>query len=487
MDFRKKNIKQLCFGVAIGAVLSVVSMCAYSGSDSDTKLPVKDVQKFTQSVDIIKNLYVDDVSDQELFESAIRGMLETLDPHSTYLDKKAYSDLNVSTTGEFGGLGIEVTMDHGVVKVVTPIDDTPAEKAGVEAGDLIVKIDGKSVRGMTISDAVSLMRGKKGTPIDLTIVRPGESKPVQIHIVRDIIKVDSVRSKVIDKYYGYIRISVFQSSTGANLAEAIDKLEKETNGDMKGLILDLRNNPGGVLQAAVAVSDTFLEAAELTEEAKIVYTKGRVQDSKFVGKAETPDRIKGIPIVVLVNSGSASASEIVAGALQDHGRAVIMGIKTFGKGSVQTVLPLKGDTAIKLTTARYYTPKGRTIQGEGITPDIIVEQVNVPYDEETINSKKEWRVREANLKNPIETKEDVDSTKDNADSNPVSPAEAEKNKLEPSQKEELSDEELVKEFAEAGEEAVKEKPIMYDDYQLGEALNVLKALVVVTNTGKKPK
>ena len=480
MDFRKKNIKQLCAGIALGSALSVVSMCAYSGSDSDTQLPVKDVQKFTQSVDIIKNLYVDDVSDQDLFESAIKGMLETLDPHSTYLDKKAYSDLNVSTTGEFGGLGIEVTMDHGVVKVVTPIDGTPAEKAGVKAGDLIVKIDGKSVRGMTISDAVSLMRGKKGTPIDLTIVRPGEEKPVQIHIVRDIIKVDSVRSKIIDKYYGYIRISVFQSSTSENLAEAIDKLEKETNGEMKGLILDLRNNPGGVLQAAVAVSDTFLEASELAENAKIVYTKGRVKDSKFVGKAETPDRIKGIPIVVLVNSGSASASEIVAGALQDHGRAIIMGIKTFGKGSVQTVLPLKGDTAIKLTTARYYTPKGRTIQGEGITPDIIVEQVEVPYDEEMINSKKEWRVREANLKNPIKTKEDIDS-----EDVTVTPAEVEKNKLEVDQTENLNDEELVKEFAEAGEESVKEKPIMYDDYQLGEALNVLKALVVVTTLSNK--
>ena len=478
MDFNKKGFKQIFIGVAIGSVLSVISMCAYSGSDNDTKLPVKDVQKFTQSVDIIKNLYVEDVSDHDLFESAIRGMLEKLDPHSTYLDKKAYADLNVSTTGEFGGLGIEVTMDRGVVKVVTPIDDTPAEKAGVKAGDLIVKIDGKSVRGMTISDAVGLMRGKKDTPIDLTIVRPGETKPIQIHIIRDIIKVASVRSKILDKNYGYIRISLFQSTTTKSLKKAIDKLEKETNGQLKGIILDLRNNPGGVLQAAVGVSDVFLESEKLANDAKIVYTKGRIKDSQYVGKATTSDRIKGIPIVVLVNSGSASASEIVAGALQDHGRAVIMGIKTFGKGSVQTVLPLKGDTAIKLTTARYYTPKGRTIQGEGITPDIIVEQIEVPYDEDAINSRKDWRVREANLKNPLEIKEDKDREvfKDNSENN-----------KEPNKKiqKKVSDEELVKEFAEAGEEAVKEKPIIYDDYQLGEALNVLKALVVISNGSSK--
>jgi len=472
-----KGFKQIFLGAAIGSVLSAVSIYAYSSND--TELPVAQVQKFTQSVDIIKNLYVEPVSDQDLFESAIKGMLETLDPHSTYLDKKAYTDLNVSTKGEFGGLGIEVTMDKGVVKVVTPIDDTPADKAGVKAGDLIVKIDGKSVRGMTISDAVGLMRGKKGTPIDLTIIRSGESKPVQIKIIRDIIKVDSVRSKVLDKYYGYIRISVFQSSTTENLAKAIDKLEKETDGKMKGVVLDLRNNPGGVLQAAVSVSDMFLEVSELTENDKIVYTKGRIADSKFVGKSTTSDRIKGLPIVVLVNSGSASASEIVAGALQDHGRAIIMGIKTFGKGSVQTVLPLKGGTAIKLTTARYYTPNGRTIQGEGITPDIIVEQINVPYDEENLNSRKDWRVREADLKNPIESKEDAENKgKASEETKEVPPNP--KNEV----KDEVSDEELVKEFSEAGEDAVKEKPLMYDDYQLGEALNVLKALAVVTSAKK---
>jgi carboxyl-terminal processing protease len=318
-------------------------------------------------------------------ENAIKGMLSGLDPHSSYLDKKAFKDLQEGTRGEFGGLGIEVGMEDGFVKIVAPIDDTPAFKAGVQSGDLIIRLDEKPVKGMSLSDAVKIMRGKPGTDIVLTIIRDGENKPLKIKITRDIIKVVSVKQRTLEPGYGYVRIASFQSRTGASLNEALDKLKKENmkDGGLKGLVLDLRNNPGGLLNAAVAVSDAFLTSG------LIVYTEGRVENSKMRFKAQPGDAIKGAPIVVLVNGGSASASEIVAGALQDQKRAVIMGEQSFGKGSVQTVLPNNKGGAIKLTTARYFTPSGRSIQAKGITPDVALSKVKIEKIENDFESLKE--------------------------------------------------------------------------------------------------
>jgi carboxyl-terminal processing protease len=298
-------------------------------------------------------------------------MLAGLDPHSTYLDQEQYNDLRVGTTGQFGGLGIEVGMENGFIKVISPIDDTPAQRAGVEAGDLIIRLDEKPVKGMALEEAVKTMRGEPGSEIALTVVREKEARPFTIKIVRDIIKIRSVRSRMVEDGYGYVRISSFQSRTGEGLRKNFRDLEEANNGKLKGLVLDLRNNPGGVLNAAVTVSDAFLTSG------LIVYTEGRMEDSEFKYQATPNEILAGAPIVVLINAGSASASEIVAGALQDHKRAVIMGEKSFGKGSVQTVVPTSNGGAVKLTTARYYTPAGRSIQAEGIVPDILLSRVRL--------------------------------------------------------------------------------------------------------------
>lgn len=334
------------------------------------QLPLNELRTFTEVLDRIKKAYVEPVDDKTLLENAIKGMLYELDPHSAFLEPEAYKDLQVSTSGEFGGLGIEVGMENGFVKVVAPIDDTPAQQAGVEAGDLIIQLDDKSVKGMSLADAVKIMRGKPGTSILLTIIREGQNEPIKIDVVRDIIQVKSVKSFTVEEDLGYVRISQFQVHTGEDFAAAIDKLRKQ-NPSLNGLVLDLRNNPGGVLNAAVDIANAFLDSG------LVVYTKGRIPDSELKFNANEDTLIKDIPVVVLVNGGSASASEIVAGALQDHKRAIVMGTSTFGKGSVQTVLPLHNDRALKLTTARYYTPQGRSIQAEGIKPDIIVEASKV--------------------------------------------------------------------------------------------------------------
>ena len=333
-------------------------------------LPLDSLRTFTEAFDRIKRAYVEEVDDKTLLNNAIQGMLSGLDPHSTYLQAEALDDLQASTKGEFGGLGIEVEMDDGFVRVVAPIDDTPAIRAGIESQDLIIKIDGESVKGMNLQEAVSLMRGEPGSEIVLTIAREGTAGPVDITIVRDIIKVTSVKHSMIEDGYGYIRVTQFQTSSGRDLRKAIDKLNQDGDG-LKGLVLDLRNNPGGVLSAAVEISDAFLS------EGLIVYTQGRIANAELRYSA-TPDNPSGdIPVTVLINGGSASASEIVAGALQDHHRAVIIGTPSFGKGSVQTILPLSDDQALKLTTARYYTPSGRSIQAEGIIPDLTIETAKV--------------------------------------------------------------------------------------------------------------
>ncbi|MDF1818855.1 MAG: S41 family peptidase [Immundisolibacteraceae bacterium] len=338
---------------------------------SRQSLPLDELRAFTETFTVIKKNYVEPVEDKKLLESAVRGMLSGLDPHSSYLDGDDFKQLREGTSGEFGGLGIEVSMEDGFVKVVSPIDDTPAARAGIEAGDLIVRLDDAPVKGMSLSNAVKIMRGKKGTKIMLTIIREGEEKPLKISITRAVIQVTAVRGRELDPGYGYVRIAQFQVNTGRKLREEVDKLKAANDGSLKGLVLDLRNNPGGVLTAAVSVSDAFIT------KGLIVYTEGRTADSEQKFNASPDDLLGGSPIVVLVNGGSASASEIVAGALQDHNRAIIMGSKTFGKGSVQTVLPMKSDAALKLTTARYYTPNGHSIQARGIIPDIELKNIRV--------------------------------------------------------------------------------------------------------------
>ena len=366
-----RSVTWLLAGGAIGVFLAV-GQGVLAERHGEGTLPLEDLRTFTEVFARIKNDYVEPVEDKALLENAIRGMLTGLDPHSSYLVPDDYQELQAGTSGEFGGLGIEVGMEDGFVKVIAPIDDTPAQRAGVEAGDLVIRLDDTPVKGMSLSDAVKVMRGAPGTDIVLTIVREGMDRPIRITITRDVIRVTSVRSRTLEPGYGYVRISQFQLRTGESLREVVGELrENAGDEDLKGLVLDLRNNPGGVLNAAVSVSDAFLD------KGTIVYTEGRMDDAKLTFSAKGSDILDGIPLVVLVNAGSASASEIVAGALQDHRRAVIMGEKTFGKGSVQTILPLGNGSALKLTTARYYTPSGISIQARGIVPDITLDRVRV--------------------------------------------------------------------------------------------------------------
>ncbi|MFK8028307.1 MAG: S41 family peptidase [Gammaproteobacteria bacterium] len=402
-----KSVRPLSLGLTVGLLIGLLlagSHQVFAKRDNAVlDLPLSDIQLFTDIYARIKKDYVEEVGDQSLLEGAIRGMLSSLDPHSSYLSQEEFRELQIGTTGEFGGLGIEVGMENGFVRVISPIEDTPADKAGVEAGDVIIKLDETQVKGLTLNEAVKLMRGKRGSKILLTIVREGEAKPLEISVTRDVIRVKSVRSRILEPGYGYIRISSFQSKTTRNVIAAVEKLLDKADQNLQGLVLDLRNNPGGVLTGAVGVSDIFLEDGEL-----IVFTKGRVEDAELNYSASTNDTVNGAPIIVLINEGSASASEIVAGALQDHKRAVIMGQKSFGKGSVQTILPLKEDAALKLTTARYYTPSGKSIQGEGIDPDILVEELHGGEGEE--NKRFEF-VREADLKGHLENNQEKGKAK----------------------------------------------------------------------------
>ncbi|MBT8149154.1 MAG: S41 family peptidase [Pseudomonadales bacterium] len=330
------------------------------------QLALKELQAFVNAFTQIRNTYVEEVDDKTLLENAIRGMLTELDPHSNYLEPQTFEDLQVSATGEFGGLGLEVGMEDGFVKVISPIDDTPAHEAGIESGDLIVKIDNKPVKGLNLNEAVKLMRGEIDTPIELTIVREGNPQPLEFKLMRAVISVVSVRSRMIEDGYLYLRIAQFQSNTGDDLRKVLDK--SNTKQPPKGIVLDLRNNPGGVLQAAVDVVDTFID------DGLIVYTEGRIKESATRFVAKDKPTANTLPLVILINGGSASASEIVAGALQDHKRAIVLGTTSFGKGSVQSVIPLSKTHGMKLTTARYFTPNGRSIQAQGIVPDIIVER-----------------------------------------------------------------------------------------------------------------
>jgi carboxyl-terminal processing protease len=373
MSFLRRDIGLISAGAILGSTLIFGQMVFAEKPPASSKpdIPLNELRAFSEIFGRIKNNYVEPVEDKELLQNAIRGMLSGLDPHSTYLDLEDFKNLREGTSGEFGGLGIEVTLEDGFVRVVSPIDDTPAAEAGVLAGDLIIRLDEKPVKGMALREAVDMMRGKPGTDLLITILREGEDKPLNITLTRAIIKVKSVKHKTLEPGYGYVRISTFQQRTSEGLNNAIEQLKKDNNDKLSGLVLDLRNNPGGLLNAAVDVSDAFIT------EGLIVYTDGRVPDSKQEFNAKPRDLLEGAPLIVLVNGGSASASEIVAGALQDHHRAVILGSKTFGKGSVQTVMPLTDKTAVKMTTARYFTPSGRSIQAEGIVPDIIIERVKI--------------------------------------------------------------------------------------------------------------
>jgi carboxyl-terminal processing protease len=453
-----RNILVLSVGLVLGVSLTIGHTVFAEREGAKAPLPLKELRAFTEVFEKIKTDYVEPVGDTTLLENAIRGMLTGLDPHSAYLDADAYKELQVGTSGEFGGLGIEVGMEDGFVKVIAPIDDTPAQAAGIQAGDLIIRIDETPVKGLSLTDAVNLMRGKPGTDIVLTIVREGQEKPLRITLTRAVIQVKSIKSRSLEAGYGYLRISQFQTRTGENLLEAVSELKKENKDGFKGLVLDLRNNPGGVLGAAVAVADAFLEGG------LVVYTEGRVKDSEMRFTATPNDILKGAPIVVLVNGGSASASEIVAGALQDHKRAIIMGERTFGKGSVQTILPMNNGAALKLTTARYFTPNGRSIQAEGIVPDIELEPIKVAAAEPSPVE----RVKEADLsrhlENPIDgknggSKVKVPETTDKTDG-----------KVDTGVKE-----------GDAGKEA-KAESLATTDYQLYEALNMLKGLTILGKT-----
>ncbi|MBB2496814.1 S41 family peptidase [Aquipseudomonas ullengensis] len=379
--FRRLTPLALALGLLTGspALLAAEQAATPAAAPAETgkaPLPLDELRTFAEVMDRIKAAYVEPVDDKTLLENAIKGMLSNLDPHSAYLEPEAFAELQESTSGEFGGLGIEVGMEDGFLKVVSPIDDTPASRAGIQPGDLIIKLDGQPTKGLSLMEAVDKMRGKTGSKLQLTLIREG-GKPFDVELTRAVIKVKSVKAQVLEDGYGLVRITQFQVNTGEEVGKALAKLKKDNGGKkLRGLVLDLRNNPGGVLQAAVEVTDHFLT------KGLIVYTEGRIANSELRFNADPADASEGVPLVVLINGGSASASEIVAGALQDHKRGVLMGTDSFGKGSVQTVLPLNNDRALKLTTALYFTPKGRSIQAQGIVPDIEVARAKVTREQD---------------------------------------------------------------------------------------------------------
>ena len=461
-------------GLIVGLMLSL-TYSAVAEKMVKPQLPIEDLRAFAEVFGKIKSDYVEPVEDKKLISEAISGMLTGLDPHSTYMDVDAFKDMQAATQGEFGGLGIEVGMEDGLVKVISPIEDSPAYAAGIKSGDLIMKLDEKLVKGMTLNDAVKIMRGKPDTPITLTILRKNEAKPLLVTLVRAIIKNKSVKFKLTEPGYAYARVTQFQEHTGEDLAKAINSMYAENKGPFKGFVLDLRNDPGGLLNGAVGVSAAFLPKDTL-----VVYTEGRAADSKMNltvnpenyargGAAndymrDIPADLKTVPMVVLINAGSASASEIVAGALQDHKRATLIGVRSFGKGSVQTIMPMNNGAAIKLTTARYFTPKGRSIQAKGIEPDYYVED----------GTDQSNNIHEADLSRHLSNpKEATTGSKTKPENNAA--AAAAKAKLN------------EKKFAEA---SAPIEPASKDDVQFTQAMNFLKGKPVIKSEppkGEVPK
>ena len=421
---------KMLVSILAGVVFIATPMIAHSAdatketeaNNTPKNLPLEEIRRFSEVFDRIKKSYVEPVSDGKLLEDAVRGMLEGLDPHSSYLAPQEYSELQIQTSGQFGGVGIEISQEEGVIRVITPIDDTPASEAGIKPGDLIIKIDGKIIQSIGVEEAIGLMRGKPGSEIVLTIVRDEQPEPFELKLKRALINVTSVRSRFLEPQLGYVRISQFQHQSATDLKKIL--VEMQLDKPLKGLVLDLRNNPGGVLRGAVDVTDAFVN------EGVIVSTKGRLASSRMSFEATEQMSVAQITIVVLINGGSASASEIVAGALQDKKRAIIMGTSSFGKGSVQTVLQLSEERAIKLTTARYYTPSGRSIQAKGIDPDIVVEQVRIK------TKKRLSTIKEKDLDGHLES-------------------------------------------TEKSEDAIVSSTLIESDFQLYEALNLLKGLVLV--------
>ena len=464
MSGRMRSISLVGAGAIAGLAVSL-GISAYAFRDTRSPIPLEEIRQFTDVFGAIKANYVEPVDDKKLINEAISGMLTGLDPHSSFLDADAFKDLQAGTQGEFGGLGIEVGAEDGAIRVIAPIDDTPAARAGIKSGDLIIKIDDKLTRGMTLTDAVKLMRGKPRTSLTLTIARKGETRPLEFSLTRDVIKVQSVRARVIEPGYAFVRVSQFQERTVEDMAKQLGDIYKQ--GPLKGIVLDLRNDPGGLLHSAVGVSAAFLP-----KRALVVSTDGRTDDARrrFVAAPEDylrgrsddvvsklPPEIKNVPLVVLVNGASASASEIVAGALQDHKRATLIGTQTFGKGSVQTIIPIansaEGPAAIKLTTARYYTPSGRSIQAKGIVPDLTVE--DTPE-----GNFAGLNVREADLARHLENKTTPAVPESVAPSSLATPPAQNEQRAVPPQKR--------YEFGSA------------DDFQLKQAMNHLKGLPVET-------
>ncbi len=406
---------------------------ALSSAQASATLPIEDIQTFAEVFERIKRAYVDEVDDKTLLHNAMKGMLSGLDPHSAYMDAEAFRSLQEATQGEFGGLGIEVGMEDDRLTVIAPIDNTPAAKAGLQPHDTILSIDGTSTEGMSLEEAVKLLRGDAGTQVKLNIYRKGNDTPQEFTLTRANIRNESVSSKLLDPGYAYLRISQFQTRTAEQARAAIEKFKRQA--PLKGLVLDLRNNPGGILQGAVDVSDLFLD------DGLIVYTKGRLPDSQMRFSASQANSVDSqVPMVVLINGGTASAAEIVSGALQDHHRAIVMGTDSFGKGSVQTVLPLDNGEGLKLTTALYYTPSGRSIQAEGIEPDVGVQRGQL-----TLEPKESWMVREADLEGHLRNAE----------------------------------------ASQQQGEAPRSSPVAAQDYQLGEALNLLKGLNVIQRASQQ--
>ena len=442
------------FAAIVAVLVIIIGISSQRRCDAEAKgSDYESIELFTDVMAIVKKSYVEEVDTKKLIYGAINGMLASLDPHSSFMPPDTYKEMKIDTKGAFGGLGIEISIKDGILTVISPIEDTPAFKAGIKSGDQIFKIDDKFTKDLNINDAVKRMRGQKGTKVILTIMREGFDKPQEFPLMRDIIQVRSVRSKLMEDGYGYVRIAQFQEKTDEDLAKFLKSLKEENKGELKGLVLDMRNDPGGLLDQAVKVAEHFIEDGQM-----IVYTEGREKESKMQFTSRKGTKEPKYPIVVLINSGSASASEIVAGALQDHKRAIVMGTQSFGKGSVQTIIPLSDQSGLRLTTARYYTPKGRSIQAKGITPDIVVERLELPKD--AADKKEAMHLREKDLENHFEG-EDKGAVRD--PKKEQKPQQDKKDKAAP----------------------VRAEDALKGDYQVMRALDLLKGWEILKKMGDK--